>query len=168
MADVEGLDLERDPGLGRALDDPRPAGGGVMKVSSPKFIEPDSTPEMSGFASRPVVRSSIVMSLAPPVETIVSSSEPARIRSITSRNSSGRPLGVPSSSRTCRWTTVAPASLASMLESAISSVVYGMFGLFSRKTSAPVTATVTTTGLLFHAHRGLLLPSPPARPAPRR
>ena len=53
---------------------PRPAGGGVMKVSSPKFIEPDSTPEMSGFASRPVVRSSIVMSLAPPVETIVSRS----------------------------------------------------------------------------------------------
>ncbi len=32
---------------------PRPAGGGVMKVSSPKFIEPDSTPEMSGLASRP-------------------------------------------------------------------------------------------------------------------
>ena len=89
---------------------PRPAGGGVMKVSSPKFIEPDSTPEMSGFASRPVVRSSIVMSLAPPVETIVSTSQPARIRSITSTNSSGRPLGVPSSSRTCRWATVAPAA----------------------------------------------------------
>ena len=50
----------------------RPAGGGVMKVSSPKFIDPDSTPEMSGFASSPVVRSSIVMSFAPPVETIVS------------------------------------------------------------------------------------------------
>ena len=38
-----------------------------------------------------------------------------------------------------------------MLESAISSVVYGMFGLFSRNTSAPVTATVTTTGSLFQA-----------------
>ena len=71
-----------------------------MKVSSPKFIEPDSTPEMSGFASSPVVRSSIVMSLAPPVETIVSRSDPARIRSITSTKSSGLPLGVPSSSRT--------------------------------------------------------------------
>ena len=82
---------------------PRPAGGGVMKVSSPKFIEPDSTPEMSGFASRPVVRSSIVMSLLPPVETIVSrSGAPSRIRSITSTKSSGRPLGVPSSSRTWR------------------------------------------------------------------
>ena len=102
---------------------PRPAGGGVMKVSSPKFIEPDSTPEMSGRASRPVVRSSIVMSLAPPVETIVSSSEPARIRSITSTNSSGRPLGVPSSSRTWRWTRVAPAAAASIAESAISAVV---------------------------------------------
>ena len=33
---------------------------------------------------------------------------PARMRSITSLNSSGRPLGVPSSSRTCRCTTVAP------------------------------------------------------------
>ena len=131
---------------------PRPAAGGVMKVSSPKFIEPDSTPEMSGCASRPVVRSSIVMSLLPPVETIVSSSLPARMRSITSLNSSGRPLGVPSSSRTCRCTTVAPAAAASMLESAISAVVYGMFGLFSRNTSAPVTATVSTTGLLFQAH----------------
>ena len=147
---------------------PRPAGGGVMKVSSPKFIEPDSTPEMSGFASRPVVRSSIVMSLAPPVETIVSRSEPARIRSITSTNSSGRPLGVPSSSRTCRWTTVAPAAPASMLESAISSVVYGMFGLFSRNTSAPVTATVTTTGSLFQALMPDLLSSAPATRAPRR
>ncbi len=102
---------------------PRPAGGGVMKVSSPKFIEPDSTPEMSGFASSPVVRSSIVMSLAPPVETIVSTSQPARMRSIASTNSSGRPLGVPSSSRTCRWATVAPAAAASIVESAISSVV---------------------------------------------
>ena len=119
---------------------PRPAAGGVMNVSSPKFIEPDSTPEMSGAASRPVVRSSIVMSLLPPVETIVSRSLPARMRSMTSLNSSGRPLGVPSSSRTCRWTTVAPACAASMLESAISAVVYGMFGLFSRNTSAPVTA----------------------------
>ena len=44
-----------------------------------------------------------------PVETMVSRSEPLRMRSITSTNSSGRPLGVPSSSRTCRWTTVAPA-----------------------------------------------------------
>ncbi len=78
---------------------------------------------MSGFASRPVVRSSIVMSLAPPVETMVSSSEPLRMRSITSTNSSGRPLGVPSSSRTCRWTTVAPAVPESIAWVAISSVV---------------------------------------------
>ena len=69
------------------------------------------------------------------------------MRSIASTNSSGRPLGVPSSSRTCRWATVAPAPAAPIVESAISSVVYGMFGLFSRKTSAPVIAHVTTTGL---------------------
>ncbi len=130
-----------------------------MKVSSPKFIEPDSTPERSGLASSPVVRSSIVMSLAPPVETIVSRSLPARIRSITSLNSSGRPDGVPSSSRTCRWTTVAPAAADSMLDAAISAVVYGRLGLFSRVTSAPVTATVTTTGLLFQAV-GLMRSSP--------
>ena len=102
---------------------PRAAGGGVMNVSSPKFIDPDSTPDRSGSASSPVVRSSIVMSLAPPVETIVISSLPARMREITSLNSSGRPLGVPSSSRTCRCTTVAPAAAASMLDSAISAVV---------------------------------------------
>ncbi len=126
---------------------PRPAGGGVMKVSSPKFIEPDSTPEMSGDASSPVVRSSIVMSLLPPVDTIVRrSGAPARIRSMTSTKSSGRPLGVPSSSRTCRWAMAAPAAAASIAESATSFVVYGMFGLFSRNTSAPVMAQVTTTG----------------------
>ncbi len=136
---------------------PRPAGGGVMKVSSPKFIEPDSTPEMSGFACSPVVRSSIVMSLEPPVETIVRMSQPARIRSITSTNSSGRPLGVPSSSRTWRWAMVAPASAAPIAESAISAVVYGMFGLFSRNTSAPVIAQVTTTGFSFQA----LIRAPP-------
>ena len=88
------------PALVAASTIPRPAGGGVMKVSSPKFIDPDSTPERSGLASRPVVRSAIVISLEPPVETMVSSSDPARIFSITSTNSSGRPLGVPSSSRT--------------------------------------------------------------------
>ena len=91
-----------------------------MKVSSPKFIDPDSTPEMSGFASSPVVRSSIVMSLEPPVETIVRISLPARIRSITSTNSSGPAARVPSSSRTWRWATVAPAAAAPIAESAIS------------------------------------------------
>ena len=132
---------------------PRPAAGGVMNVSSPKFIEPDSTPEMSGCASRPVVRSSIVMSLLPPVETMVSSSLPARMRSITSLNSSG-----PAARRAVVLAHVQvddgrPASAASMLESAISAVVYGMFGLFSRNTSAPVTATVSTAGLLFQLMR---------------
>src|SRR6201996_3249353 len=38
-----------------------------------------------------------------------------------------------------------------MLCSAISAVVYGMLGLLCRNTSAPVGATVTTTGLLFQA-----------------
>lgn len=130
-----------------------------MKVSSPKFIEPDSTPERSGCASRPVVRCSIVMSLAPPVETIVTRSLPARILWMTSLNSSGRPDGVPSSSRTCRCTTVAPAAADSMLDCAISSVLYGRLGLFSRVTSAPVTATVSTTGWLFQA----LMRSAPCR-----
>ena len=94
---------------------PRAAVGGVMNVSSPKFIDPDSTPERSGLASNPVVRCSIVMSLAPPVETIVIRSLPSRMRDTTSLNSSGRPVGVPSSSRTCRCTTVAPACAAAML-----------------------------------------------------
>ena len=78
--------------------------------------------------------------------------EPARMRSITSTNSSGRPLGRAvvlahvqvhdggaGRGRLDRSSRRSPA------------VVYGMFGLFSRKTSAPVTATVTTTGLLFQA-----------------
>src|ERR1700761_3111806 len=55
-----------------------------------------------------------------------------------------------------------------MLESAISAGVYGMFGLFSRETSAPVTATVSTTGSLFH-DRGTARAYPPVRaPVKRR
>ena len=76
VSDVEHLDLETDSGFESPSTIPRPAGGGVMNVSSPKFIDPDSTPERSGRASRPVVRSSIVMSLEPPVETIVTMSLP--------------------------------------------------------------------------------------------
>ena len=123
-----------------------------MKVSSPKFIEPDSTPEMSGFASSPVVRSSIVMSLAPPVETIVSTSQPARIRSIASTNSSGPAArGAVVLAHVQVGDRRARPPAASIVESAISSVVYGMFGLLSRKTSAPVIAQVRTTGSLFQA-----------------
>ena len=94
-----------------------------MNVSSPKFIEPDFDPRdlrLRLQAGDALVDRHVVGAL---VETMVSMSVPARIRSITSTNSSGRPLGVPPSSRTCRWATFAPAALASMLESAISAVV---------------------------------------------
>ena len=53
VADVEASTSSAMPRSVARSTIPRPAGGGVMKVSSPKFIEPDSTPEMSGFASRP-------------------------------------------------------------------------------------------------------------------
>ena len=49
--------------------------GSVGKRSRPKFSEPVSMPLMSGRASRPVERCSIVMPMAPPVETIVTMSQ---------------------------------------------------------------------------------------------
>ena len=42
-----------------------------MNGSSPKFIEPVSTPARSGPAPSPVIRSAIGIQTAPPVETIV-------------------------------------------------------------------------------------------------
>ena len=99
----------------------RAAGGGVMNVSSPKFIDPVSTPHMSGLARRPPIRSSMLIVLDPPVDTLVTArGEPALIWSMTATNSSGRPLGVPSSSRTCSATIAAPASTDRRLDSAIS------------------------------------------------
>jgi hypothetical protein len=83
---------------------------------------------------------SIVMSLAPPVDTIVVSASGRAIRSDHVLNSSGRPLG----SVVLAHVQVhdrGPGGLARCSESAISSVAYGMLGLFSRNTSAPVTAT---------------------------
>ena len=62
--------------------------GSVGKRSRPKLSEPVSMPLMSGRASRPVERSSIVMPIAPPVETIVTMSQAARIPSTVCRNSS--------------------------------------------------------------------------------
>ena len=137
---------------------PRPAGGGVMKVSSPKFIEPDSTPEMSGCASRPggplldrhVVAAAgghhreQVAARADPLDHVLEQlGAPARRAVVLAHvqvhdGGSGR---------------APPRSL----ESAISAVVYGMLGLFSRKTSAPVTATVTHDGVAVPSgHAGSL------------
>ena len=62
--------------------------GSVGKRSRPKFSEPVSMPLMSGRASRPVERCSIVMPMAPPVETIVTMSQASRIWSMAAVNSS--------------------------------------------------------------------------------
>ena len=117
-----------------------------MNGSSPKFIEPVSTPAMSGAASRPAIRSSIDIQTAPPVETIVTMSDRSRMRATVSTKSSLRADGVPSSSRTWRWATPAPASAQAATSAAISAGVCGSAGLSSRVTSAPVGATVSTTG----------------------
>ena len=120
--------------------------GSVGKRSRPKFSEPVSMPLMSGRASRPVERCSIVMPMAPPVETIVTMSQASRIWSMAALNSSAEALGVPSASRTCRCATAAPAAWQAATSAAISSGVYGTAGLCSRVTSAPVGATTMTTG----------------------
>ena len=95
-------------------------------------------PLMSGRASSPVERSSIVMPMAPPVETIVTMSQASRIWSMAALNSSADALGVPSASRTWRCATAAPAAWQAATSAAISSGVYGTAGLCSRVTSAPV------------------------------
>ncbi len=92
------------------------------------------------------MRSSTRIHTAPPVETMVTIGVRARMRSIASANSSTRLLGEPSCSRTCRWQTEAPASAQRTTSSAISAGVCGRAGLSARVTSAPVGATVTTTG----------------------
>ena len=128
----------------------RASGGLVTKRSSPKFIEPVSTPARSGRASNPVIRSSIDIHTAPPVETMVTIGVRPPINAIASSNSPGRLLGEPSSSRTCKWQTEAPASAHAATSVAISAGVCASAGLSARVTSAPVGATVTTTGSSSH------------------
>ena len=99
--------------------------GSVGKRSRPKLSEPVSMPLMSGRASSPVERSSIVMPMAPPVETIVTMSQALRIWSMADLNSSADALGVPSGLRTCRCTTATPASRQRAASSAISWAVMG-------------------------------------------
>ena len=120
--------------------------GSVGKRSRPKFSEPVSMPLMSGRASRPVERSSIVMPMAPPVETIVTMSQASRIWSIAALNSSADALGVPSASRTCRCATAAPGGVAGgdVGRDLLGRVRHGRVVLVV--TSAPVGATTMTTG----------------------
>ncbi len=139
---------------------PRAAGGGVMNVSSPKFIEPDSTPDRSGPASRPVVRCSIVMSLAPPVETIVISSLPVadpRHHVLEQLRAPARGAVVLAHVQVDDRRARLPPPRCSTARSRRS--CRGCSGCSSRNTSAPVGATVTTTGSRFQARvRGIGAP----------
>ena len=151
VADVEGLDLERDPGLGRRARR-SPAGrrrgdeGLVAEVHRAGLDAGDVGLRLQ--AGRALLDRHVVGAAGRDHRQQVSPARSGRSRRRTARGGRsacrrprGRGGGRPSPRRRA----------ASIAESAISSVVYGMFGLFSRKTSAPVTATVRTTGSLFQA-----------------
>ena len=74
-----------------------------------------------------------------------------RTSSIAFRKTATSCVGEPSSCRTWRWRTAAPASHASKALCAISSGVTGRAGCDARVVSAPVTAQVMMTFSLMDA-----------------
>ncbi len=70
------------------------------------------------------------------------------IPSSTFAKRSGAELGVPSSLRTCRCTSVAPASKASCVDSICSDAAIGTAGLSFLPGTEPVIATVMMQGFV--------------------
>ena len=71
--------------------------------------------------------------------------------SSTAAKRSGAEVGVPSSLRTCRWTSVAPASNAAWVDSTCSATLIGTAGLSAFFGSDPVIATEMMQGV-GHGH----------------
>ncbi len=113
--------------------------------SSPKFTVPQSRLAISGFSVTGWSRSSGVIPTAPPVVHSTTMSHFDLTSSIAFRKTATSCVGEPSSWRTWRWRTAAPASQASKALCAISSGVTGRAGCDSRVVSAPVTAQVMMT-----------------------
>src|SRR5690348_2075020 len=84
----------------------------------------------------------------PPVESwTITPGQCRRRPSISRPNFSGSEEGVWSSLRTWQWTSVAPASNASCVESTCSAIVIGTAGLSRLVGSEPVIATVMMQGV---------------------
>ena len=98
-------------------------------------------------AARLPNRSAVVMPGEPPVVNEISASQRSRIPVAISANSSGEPVGRPSSaSRAWTWMQAAPASAARTASAMIASAPAGIAALWLMKTSPPVMAAVRTIG----------------------
>src|SRR5579875_2746531 len=120
--------------------------GWLSKISSPKFRLPQFRLAISGRASNTRMRSSWCMPTCAPVDIPITMSHRSRMRSAMRCSTMGSVVGRPSSSRAWMWTTAAPSSAERATSAAISSGVTGRCGFCSLVTSAPVGATVMTTG----------------------
>src|SRR5438128_6876633 len=124
----------------------RTIGNGFMNTSSPKLSEPALSVAISGLHKRGCARSSALMPTAPPVVVCTMTSQRARMARIAFSNSARSWVGVPSSLRTCRWMTAAPACAQRSASAASSSAVMGRYGVCSRVVSAPQIAAVRMAG----------------------
>src|SRR5207237_7400529 len=81
----------------------------------------------------------------------------------------GSCVGVPSSLRTCKWITEAPAEAQRSASAASSSAVIGRYGVCSRVISAPQIAAVRMAGdpNMNASYRGATVAPPAGEVAPR-
>ena len=111
-----------------------------------KFTEPVASEAMSGRRCSMPPRSRPAPE-RPPVDTCVMiSGQCLRMPASTSAKRSGAELGVSSSLRTCRCTSVAPASYAAWVDSICSLGVTGTAGLSFLRGKEPVMATEMMQG----------------------
>src|SRR5438067_5671182 len=124
----------------------RTIGNGFKNTSSPKLSEPALSVAISGSHRSGCARSSALIPTAPPVVVWTITSQRARMARIAFSNSARSCVGLPSSLRTCRWMTDAPACAQRSASVANSSEVMGRYGVCSRVVSAPQIAAVRTAG----------------------
>src|SRR6267143_6460788 len=136
----------------------RTIGKGFKNTSSPKLSEPAFSVAISGLHRSGCARSSALMPTAPPVVVWTITSQRARMARIAFSNSARSWDGLPSSLRTCRWMTAAPACAQRSASAASSSAVMGRYGVCSRVVSAPQIAAVRMAGV---AGMGRILPRRP-------
>ena len=114
-----------------------------------KLTDPVARDAMSG-RNESIAPRSLPAPERPPVEICVMiPGQCLRMPSSTSENRSGAEVGDSSSLRTCRWTSVAPASKASCVDSICSEIVIGTAGLSFFFGSDPVIATVMMQGVVM-------------------
>src|SRR6267378_5922412 len=136
----------------------RTIGNGFRNTSSPKFSEPALSVAISGSQRRGCARSSALMPTAPPVVVWTITPQRPRMARIAFSNSARSWVGLPSSLRTCRWMTEAPACAQRSASAASSSAVIGRYGVCSRVVSAPQIAAVRMAG---GTGMGAILPRSP-------